>query len=89
MYTYWFWVKIVTLAFGPKMVIFDGWGMATWPSRWVRPHLPSPGEEKQDLPPFVMELLVFLWLCLFSHLTWYKTTGNGATTGLLFVGLLQ
>lgn len=44
MYTYCFWVKIVPLAFGPKMVIFDGWGRATWPSRWVRPHLPSPGE---------------------------------------------
>lgn len=33
--------------------------------------------------------LVCLWLYLFSHLNWGETTGNGATTGLLFEGLLQ
>lgn len=75
-HTFYFQVKISTLAFSPKKK--DCLLMAG-ECHWVWLHLPSPGEEEQDVPlPF---LGIYVVVFVFS--------GNGAATGLLFEGLIQ
>lgn len=81
-HTFYFQAEISTLAFGPKRVVVDGWGMslgmATSPIPW------RGGARCVSSPS-----LLCLWLYLFSHPNWGETTGNGVTTGLLFEELLQ